>query len=242
MSHEIDIEVVADPAAECASRLSDAAKSGGHLILTGGSTPAKAYEIAAQRHSSSWDGAKLWFSDERCVAPDSELSNYALVKRTLLDPLTALGTEVGFCRRVMGEQGFDAAAQDYERALQQAGFASGDGSDGSEFELALLGIGSDGHICSMFPGQRSLSERERLAVGVPLAGLEPFVARVTLTFAALARAKRVLVLATGEGKADAVSAAFAEDSPATETVPASLLKEHASRMTVLLDEAAASRL
>ncbi len=95
----------------------------------------------------------------------------------------------------------------------------------------------------MFPGQESLAERSRLAVmACPEAGLEPFVPRVTLTFTALSHAKRVLVLATGEGKADPIAAAFAEDAPHTTDVPASLLADHVEDIVVLLDEAAASRL
>ena len=85
----------------------------------------------------------------------------------------------------------------------------------------------------MFPGQDSLNERSRFAVGVPVAGLEPFVPRVTLTFPALARAKRVLVLATGAGKADAIAAALGEP---THHVPASLLVRE--RLTVIVDDAA----
>jgi 6-phosphogluconolactonase/glucosamine-6-phosphate isomerase/deaminase len=65
---------------------------------------------------------------------------------------------------------------------------------------------------------------------------------VTLTFPALSRATRVLLMATGAEKADAISAAFADDAPSTNDVPASLLKEHVEEITVLLDEAAASRL
>jgi 6-phosphogluconolactonase len=241
MSHEIEIEVVADPATACAAQLSAAAATGGHLVLTGGSTPAKAYELCAADHARDWDGAKLWFTDDRCVEPDSELSNYRLVNEKLLEPLATAGVSPAFCRRVMGEQGYEQGGVDYEQALREAGFAN-DGASAARFELVLVGVGSDGHICSMFPGQRSLSETERLAVGVPIAGLEPFVPRVTLSFAALALAKRVLVLATGEGKADAISAAFAEDAPSSPEVPASLLKDHVERVTVLLDEAAASRL
>jgi 6-phosphogluconolactonase len=241
MSHEIEIEVVADPATECAAQLSAAAATGGHVVLTGGSTPAKAYELCAQNHAADWRSAKLWFTDDRCVEPDSELSNYRLVKERLLDPLAASGIEPEACHRVTGEHGFEQGGDEYEQALQLAGFRNG-GLAGSRFELVLIGVGSDGHICSMFPDQRSLSEDQRLAIGVPIAGLEPFVPRVTLTFAALTLAKRVIVLATGEGKADAISAAFAEDAPASLDVPASLLKEHVENITVLLDEPAASRL
>lgn len=231
----IDIEVVDDPARVCADMLIAAARSRGHVILTGGSTPKAAYELAAKT-PEAWLGAKLWLSDDRCVAPDDELSNYALVKRALLDPIAAAGVEIDFCRRVMGELGPDEGAADYERALAEHG------AGGPEFELALIGVGPDAHICSMFPGQASLAESKRLAVGVPVAGLEPFVPRVTLTFPALARAKRVVVLAPGAGKADAISAAFADDAPATSEVPASLLREHVRNITVLLDDASAARL
>lgn len=234
----IDIQVVADPAQACADMLSEAAATGENVILTGGSTPRHAYELAAEQRPEAWSGANLWFSDERCVAPDDELSNFRLVREALLDPLQAKEIEVDFCRRILGERGHEDAALEYERELEHVGGGPG----AIRFSLALLGIGSDGHICSMFPGQDSLTERSRLAVGVPVAGLDPFVPRVTLTFPALERARQVLVLATGSGKADAIAAAFADDAPASTDVPASLLKEHVEQITVLLDEDAAARL
>ena len=220
----IEIQVVDDPAQVCADALSVAAATGEHVVLTGGSSPKHAYELAASQNPQSWQGAKLWFSDDRCVGPEDDLSNFKMVKQTLLDPLERSGVEVEFCRRVFGERGYEEGAREYERDLEHAGGGPG----------AI--------ICSMFPGQESLSERSRFVVGVPEAGLEPFVPRVTLTFAALSHAKRVLVMATGEGKADPIAAAFAEDAPRTADVPASLLVEHVEDIVVLLDEAAASRL
>ncbi len=234
----IDIQVVDDPASACAEALSSAAATGEHIVLTGGSSPKRAYELAAAEHASSWRGARLWFSDDRCVGPDDDRSNFKMVRESLLEPLSRAGTDVEFCRRILGERGHEEAALEYERELEHVGGGPG----AIRFELVLLGVGPDGHICSMFPGQESLSERSRFAVGVPEAGLEPFVPRVTLTFAALGHAKRVLVLATGENKADAIAAAFADDAPRTPDVPASLLVELVEDIVVLLDEAAASRL
>ncbi len=234
----IEIQVVDDPALACADALSAAVGTGENVILTGGSTPKRAYEIAAAQQPHSWQGAKLWFSDERCVGPQDELSNFAMVKGALLDPLAEAGVDVDYCRRILGERGFEQGATEYERELEHVGGGPG----AIRFELALLGVGSDGHICSMFPGQASLSERSRLAVGVPHAGLDPFVPRVTLTFPALSRARRVLVLATGASKADPIATAFADDAPRTPDVPASLLVEHVEEIVVLLDEDAASRL
>jgi 6-phosphogluconolactonase len=94
----------------------------------------------------------------------------------------------------------------------------------------------------LFPGQPALSERERLAVGVPQPGLEPFVPRVTLTLPALASADHVVFLVSGESKADAVAAAFRTDAQPDPRVPASLLPPLAERVTVLLDDAAAGGL
>jgi 6-phosphogluconolactonase len=234
----IDIQVVDDPAQVCADMLTAAAASGEELVLTGGTSPKHAYELAASGSAAQWAGAKLWFSDDRCVEPDSELSNFAMVKASLLDPLVAAGVEVEYCRRILGERGHEQGALEYERELEHVGGGPG----AIRFGLVLLGIGPDTHICSMFPGHESLNERSRMAVGVPVAGMEPFVPRVTLTFPALSRASRVLLMATGADKADAISAAFADDAESTTDVPASLLKEHVEQITVLLDEAAATRL
>lgn len=234
----VEIQVVDDPAQACADALSVAVATGVDVVLTGGSTPKRAYELAAAQQPQAWQEAKLWFSDERCVAPDDALSNFRMVKEALLDPLGQSDVHVDYCRRILGERGFEQGAIEYERELEHIGGGPG----AIRFELVLLGVGSDGHICSLFPGQESLSERSRLAVGVPQAGLDPFVPRVTLTLSALSRAKRVLVLATGASKADPIAAAFAHDAPHTTDVPASLLSEYVDDIVVLLDEDAAARL
>jgi 6-phosphogluconolactonase len=234
----VEIQVVDDPAQVCADALSAAASTGENIVLTGGSTPKHAYELAASQQPQSWQGARLWFSDERCVQPDDDLSNFKMVKQALLDPLEQADVQIDFCRRILGERGYEQGAVEFERELEHVGGGAG----AIRFELVLLGVGSDGHICSLFPGQESLDERSRLAVGVEHAGLEPFVPRVTLTLPALGHARRVMVLATGSSKADPIAAAFAEDAPHTPDVPASLLVEHVEEIVVLLDEDAAARL
>jgi len=235
----IDIQVLDDPDGATAELLVDSARSGGHVVLTGGSGPNAAYAQAAQQ-PQAWAGARLWFTDDRCVPPDDELSNFGVIKGVLLDPIAAAGVELGFARRVLGELGPEPGAREYEQALAELG---GLGSPAQiEFELMLLGVGPDAHICSMFPGQESLSERERLAVGVATAGMEPFVPRVTMTFPAISRTRRVVVLATGESKADAIARGFADDARPNLDAPLSLIAEHADNITVLLDSDAASRL
>jgi len=136
--------------------------------------------------------------------------------------------------RIHGELGPEKAAEAYERQIQEAGEP--------EFDLLLLGLGPDGHCASLFPDQSSLAERARLVVGVPEAGLEPFVPRVSLTLSGLANARQTVFLVTGESKADAVAAAFGPRSTPDPHVPASMLAPLANELKVLLDPAAAARL
>jgi 6-phosphogluconolactonase len=100
-----------------------------------------------------------------------------------------------------------------------------------------MGIGPDGHTASLFPNAPSLDEAERRAIAAE-AGMEPFVPRVTMTMSALAAARTMVYLVTGEGKAEAVGRTFsAEPSPAT---PASLVR--GVETIAILDRAAAAGL
>ncbi len=229
----LEIEVLDDPARACAAMLVGAAAGPGHIVLAGGSTPAAAYQEfvrVVRAVGVDLSQTTFWFGDERCVPPDDERSNYLMVKRTLLDPLSERSPPV--VRRIKGELGPEPAAEQYEQELRDAG--------PPQFSLVLLGLGPDGHTASLFPDQPSLSERSRLVVAVPQAGLEPFVARVSLTFPALASARRVVFLAAGASKANAVASAFGPDAVPDPHVPASLLVPLAKEITVLLDPPAAA--
>ncbi len=226
--------VVDDPAAACAERLVAAASAGSHMVLTGGSTPRKAYELAAGM-GADWSGATIWFSDERCVAPDDELSNYGMTKAALLDRLPPAGEGGPAVHRMRGERGPSAGADDYERELREAL-----GEQLPRLDFILLGLGPDAHVASIFPGKPAVQESDRAVVGVDEAGHEPFVPRITLTLPVLNAAREVVFLVSGEDKAEAVERAFGgEPNP---DAPASLVRPHDGTLTLLLDEAAASRL
>jgi 6-phosphogluconolactonase len=218
-----EIRILDDPATEAAARLADAT---GQVVLTGGSTPRSAYELAAERRPD-WTDAELWFTDERCVAPDHEFSNYGMVKAALLDRVTH-----GTVHRMQGELGPEEGAAAYAREHEQAGSPA--------FDLVLVGLGPDGHVCSLFPGDQALAEHERPAVGVDVPGMAPLVPRITLTLPLVNAAAEVLVLVKGEDKAEAVARAFS-GSP-DPRVPGSLLRPAAGSLTVLLDPPAATRL
>lgn len=231
----VEIEVVEDPARACAAMMVGAASGGGHVVLTGGSTPREAYEEfvrAVRAVELDLASTHFWFGDERCVPSDDERSNYRLARESLLDPLGDEGP--GFVHRMKGELGPEQGAEAYERELHESG--------SPRFELVLLGLGPDGHCASLFPDQDAVRERERLVVGVPHAGLEPYVPRISMTLPALASAQQVVFLVTGASKADAVAAAFGEGSTPDPHVPASMLPPLADAVTVLLDRPAAERL
>jgi 6-phosphogluconolactonase len=229
------IEIVENPARACAALMAGVATAGGQIVLSGGSTPRAAYQEfvqTAQSVSLPVRETTLWFGDERCVPPDDGRSNYRMAKESLLDPLgDAAPSNV---RRIPGELGADAAADEYELQLREAG--------APKFDMLLLGIGPDGHTASLFPDQATLSERSRLVIGVPEPGLEPFVPRVSLTLAGIALAQHVVFLIAGASKADAVAAAFGKDATAHPHVPSSMVAPVAKRVTVLLDAPAAERL
>jgi len=157
-----------------------------------------------------------------------------MIKETLLDPLADRSPRF---ERMKGELGPEAGADDYQEILVTRSSPAP-----PVFDLLLLGIGSDGHCASLFPDQASLSERQRLVVGVPEAGLEPFVPRISMTLPTLVRARQIVFLAVGESKADAIARAFGPDAEPDPATPSSLLAPEAKAITVLVDEAAASRL
>jgi 6-phosphogluconolactonase len=215
-----DYQVSDDPAGVAAAILAEA---GGHLCLTGGSTPKVAYERAAAERDD-WSDVEFWFTDERCVPPDHEHSNFRMVDEALLG--RAGGATV---HRMKGELGPAEGAADHEREYEAAGRPA--------FDLILLGIGPDAHICSLFPGADALGEREKAVVGVETPGMAPLLSRITFTLPVVNSARRIVFLVTGEEKADAVARAFS--GRRDPMAPASLVE---GEVTVLLDEGAAGRL
>jgi 6-phosphogluconolactonase len=218
------LHVSDDPAAAVAEVLATQARAGGAIVLTGGSSPGKAYEQAAALEPD-WSRTELWWGDERCVPPDDERSNYGGARQTLLENLERAPAAV---HRIRGELEPAAAADEYADAI-----------DGADLDLLLLGLGPDAHVASLFPDSPQLLERE-LAVTSGPAGLAPFVERVTLTVPTLLRATRVVFLVSGAEKADAVARAFAGDID--EAAPGSLLRLGTAPIDVYLDIAAGGRL
>ena len=230
-------EALAQLAAERFVALSqDAVESRGRfsVALSGGSTPGVLYGLLAEEPYADqipWPDVHVFWADERCVPPEDGASNYRLVDETLTSRVPIPAENV---RRVQGELASEAAARAYGRALQD--FFCG---PRVRFDLVLLGLGSDGHTASLFPGSAALEERERLAVAVQAAYEDRPAERVTLTLSAINSAREVWFLVTGSAKAGIVREVLEE--PGGDR-PAQLVQPTAGGLTWLLDAAAASQL
>jgi 6-phosphogluconolactonase len=223
---EITVAADAEEAARLvAERLAEQARAGGSVVLTGGSTPRRAYEIAAELEPD-WSRVELWWGDERCVPPDDVRSNYGMAKKALLDRLEG---EPAAVHRMQGELGRDDGSAEYRLELTDVG----------TFDLVLLGLGPDGHIASLFPSFPTLDVTGRDVLGSE-AGHEPFVDRISMTLPRLADTQELLFLVAGEDKADAVARALAGE-PSRET-PGSLARSAEGATCAVLDRAAAAKL
>jgi 6-phosphogluconolactonase len=201
------------------------------VALSGGSTPRSLYELLAgeQRDPPPWRDVHVYFGDERCVPPEHPASNYGMAYATLLSRVAVRAEHV---HRIAGERPPDEAAAAYDADLRGA-FGS---ADAPTFDVALLGVGADGHTASLFPGDPALLERDRLAV--PVEG-PPYVSprwRVTLTVPVLCRAREVVVLCAGADKRNVADRIL---SDADRALPAAIVRG-TERTVWLLDRAAAT--
>ena len=165
-----------------------------HVALAGGSTPRRAYELAAALEPD-WSRATLWWGDDRCVPPDDERSNYRLAREALLDRVERPPDRPPHPRRAR------RGRRPRPRTTRELA--------GVALDLVLLGIGPDGHTASLFPDAPALDERERLAVAAE-AGLEPWVdARDDDHPRAFGAARSCSSSSSARTKAEAAARAFA---------------------------------
>ena len=191
------------------------------VCLSGGSTPKRLYALLASPgfvERVPWQRVHWFFGDDRVVPWDDPLSNVRMVREAFGHAAPVPPTHFHF---IPSDEGAEAGARTYDRTLRD--FYGAEKLDPARplFDLVLLGLGSDGHTASLFPGKPALNEREAWAAPVPEAGMEPFVPRITLTFPALASARSVLFLVNGAGKRDPLRRlAAGEDLPAVQATRA----------------------
>ena len=165
------------------------------IALSGGSTPRGLYRLLASSAYAprlDWDRWHIFWSDERCVPPDHQDSNYRLAKEALLDHISVPDNHI---HRMKGEAVPQKTAEEYEtqiRGVLQSSVPS--------FDLVLLGIGEDGHTASLFPGTVALTTKDRLVVDNWVPVLQTH--RITFTLSLINAARVVAFLDTNESKAD----------------------------------------
>jgi 6-phosphogluconolactonase len=169
-----------------------AARGRFRVALAGGTTPRALYPKLVD--AVDWTRTDVFFGDERVVPPDDPQSNYRMARETLLAP--ARVPEANVFRWRAESADLDATARDYEQALRAR-------TDPPRLDLALLGLGPDGHTASLFPGTTALGVEDRLAVvvDVPAHGAR----RLTLTYPVFLEAGEVFFLVTGHDKRAALT-------------------------------------
>jgi len=186
------------------------------VALTGGSSPEGLYRLLATdpyRSQIPWGRVHWFWGDDRFVPQDDERSNAGAARRLFLDRVPVLAANLHPIPTDAPNE--DEAARRYEAELRA--FYGADRLDPARplFDLVLMGVGNDGHTASLFPSKPQVDETKHWVVGVPQAGMEPFVPRVSLTLPALASTRDMLFLVTGRGKREILSRILAgADLPA----------------------------
>jgi len=236
--------LMADAAGRFVSVAAQSLRENGRFLvaLAGGSTPRKLYDTLATSEYASridWRHTHVFWGDERCVPPDDPASNYRLARTTLLDRVAIPETNV---HRIRGEDAPDQAAVAYEGELRLV-FDTPDGppsvQPGRRLDLVLLGMGSNGHTASLFPGLAAVRERERWAMAEHVAEVGGW--RITLTPPLLNAAAHVLFLVSGADKA-AMLHRVLENPVDPDALPAQAIVPRDGALTWLVDAAAAASL
>jgi 6-phosphogluconolactonase len=201
------------------------------LVLAGGTTPRRAYEIlAAWPRGLPWSDVHLFWGDERCVPPDAPDSNYAMAKAALLDHV---GLPPENVHRVRGEAGAEIAAKEYDGEVWAWLFGKGT----RRFDVVLLGMGEDGHTASLFPGNPATARTDAHAVPVETEAKAPRW-RVSLTLPTLANAAEVMFLVTGAAKRPVLAEILRDPRGAADRYPAAAVAARAKRVVWFVDDAA----
>lgn len=204
------------------------------LVLTGGRTPRRMYELLAERFGATipWPQVDLFWCDERYVPHDDPRSNYRLARIALLDRIAIPAENVHPMPTHYPDP--SEAAREYEAMIR------GYFRDGVlAFELLLLGVAANGHVASLFPHHPALTERERWVLAATVDTDPP--RRLTMTFPLINQARAVAFVVAGPTKAEAVRRAL---QPATtiDDVPAVGVSPESGMLTWWLDAAAAAGL
>jgi len=218
------------------ARESVAARGSFTIALSGGATPRALFEeLAGEDYCEAvdWSATKVLWSDERCVPPDHADSNYRVAYETLLSKVDLPPHQV---YRIRGEDEPESAALEYEQIVRREVTSR---EDLPAFDVILLGMGTDGHTASLFPGTRALREQARLVVANEVPKLDAH--RITFTIPLINAALNVMFLVAGTDKAEVLRAVL-EGAYHPDVLPSQQVRPLRGRLTWLVDRSAAERL
>ncbi len=192
------------------------------LAISGGAT-ALVFLGALRAARTNWSRVTLFWGDERAVPADSPDSNYGVARRLFLDPLGAAAPRA---LRMPGDHpDLEEAALQYEETLAYE-------LRGGPLDLALLGIGDDGHVCSLFPGHPALQQAEHRVIAIHDAPKLP-PSRLSLTMSFLCQTRKIWLVVLGARKNPVLQAAVRRTRLET---PLDLLLAGATDTTIFTDQ------
>jgi 6-phosphogluconolactonase len=205
------------------------------VALSGGSTPKALFALLADNSKIPWEKVRFFWGDERHVPPDHPDSNYRMAHESLL---SKIGVRPDQVFRIPAENPDAAqAASNYEQSLRGAFQPSGE--EPPQFDLVMLGIGSEGHTASLFPGTKALDEDGRWVVSNWVGKL--YTQRITLTARVLNNAALTMFMVAGDDKALALKGIL-EGPYEPAQLPAQLIRPARGRLLWLIEKSAASQL
>lgn len=208
------------------------------VALSGGTTPQRLYSLLASDQFQplmAWSKVHFFFGDERCVPPDHPDSTYGMVRVALLAPAPIPWENV---YPILTEKGdAQSVAAEYEKTLKTF-FGLTEGQK-PRFDLILLGMGTDGHTASLFPGSTALEESGRLVTANYVEKLQAH--RITLTFPAINQAANIIFLISGQSKASVLKEVLeGQDQPMR--LPSQRIAPVEGKLLFMVDQAAGSKL
>ena len=202
------------------------------IALSGGKTPVRLYQkLTDSSLKFPWSKTHIFLADERFVALNRPESNYNMMKENLLDKVDIPKKNI---HPINIKETVSISAEEYEKDIRE--FFNLKKKELPIFDLIMLGTGQDGHTASLFPNDKAIYEKNRLANPVSLKSLEH--ERVTLTLPVLNNARNIIFLVTGENKAEIVREIINGDN----NLPASMVKPENGKVFFMLDIQAGSGL
>ena len=208
------------------------------LVLSGGSTPKNIFTLMGNddffRARIPWEKIYFFWGDERHVPPDHEESNYRMANEILLSRVPVPGKNIHRIKSENPDAG--TAAEQYEEELRL--FFNLKQGQFPRFDCVLLGMGTDGHTASLFPGTEALQEETRFVVANRVEQFQTY--RITLTLPVLNNADFVMFIVSGKEKAEMLKKVIEVKHPTP--LPAQLIEPKQGRLLWLVDQPSASQL